>query len=168
MVYYLTPFGSLVVGLALFIILFKLRESIGTVPMIYDIAQMFFGSLTAISGIMWEADTISRFLMYANITGMVSTFILYFFVILGVVHSMKRYKPEIFRGFPDPTKRTFLIAGVSLLSCFIFLYVTNYISFVSYTYNIEATYELYFKFLLFGTMIGMVGGFISDVLGGGG
>lgn len=165
MPYYPTPFGAFVIGLVIFVILYYYRRSLKMTSLIYDVFQMFFGAFTAISGLMWNSEAV-RFALYASPVNMISTLIIYFFIIFGFISGVKTYKPKLIQSLSDPFIRTLLIFFVAMSASFVFLYVTNFVNYVSYTQGVEASIRLFSSLFLFGTVSGVVGAIITDVLSG--
>ena len=97
---------------------------------------------------------------------MLSTLIIYFFVILGLMVGVKSYKPKLVESLSDPLKRTLLLFFISFSASFIFLYITNYINYVAYVMDIEPTMDLFTSLLIFGTISGVVGALVTDILSG--
>jgi len=165
MPYYLTPAGSLIFGLIIFLILYYYRKSLKMTSFIYDVFQMFFGAFTATSGALWGKEIV-RFITFTSPINMLSTLIIYFFVILGLMVGVKSYKPKLVESLSDPLKRTLLLFFISFSASFIFLYITNYINYVAYVMDIEPTMDLFTSLLIFGTISGVVGALVTDILSG--
>lgn len=165
MVYYLTPAGALLVGLVIFLILYYYRKSIKMTGLIYDVFQMFFGAFTAASGILWQSQAVD-FVTFVNPQNMISSLIIYFFVILGLLTGVKTYKPKLVESLSDPLKRTLLIFGIAFLASFMFIYVTNYVNYLAYTRNIQPSFNLFLSLWIFGAISGVVGALVTDILSG--
>jgi len=124
---------------------------------------MFFGAYTAISGVFLDPD-ITKFIGFANPTNILSTLILYFFVILGFITGVKTYKPKLIESLSNPILRTLFIFVVALFSSFLYIYMTNYINYAAYVLGIEPNINLFFSVFLLGTFVGVIGAMVTDLL----